>query len=118
MAMHKILVVDDNEVNRLLAVMTLERDGRQIDEAVDGPSALAKLAEGGYRCVLLDISMPGMSGYEVCEAIRADAALKGTRVIAYTAHALDAEHRKILSAGFDGVLTKPVDIEAFDRMVG
>lgn len=115
--MQRILVVDDNDVNRLLAVMSLGNASRTVDEAPGGAEALALLARHRYDCVLLDISMPEMSGYEVCGRIRADAALAGLRVVAYTAHALDSEHRKILESGFDGVLTKPVDISAFERIV-
>lgn len=115
--MQRILVVDDNEVNRLLAVLSLNHDGREIDEAASGAQALELLAARPYDCVLLDISMPEMSGYEVCRRIRADGALAGLRVIAYTAHALDSEHRRILESGFDGVLTKPVDILEFERVV-
>lgn len=116
--MNRILIVDDNDVNRLLASMTLEREGRLIDEARDGIEALELLARNDYDCVLLDISMPRMSGYEVCARIRQAPRTAGLRVIAYTAHALDTEHRKILSSGFDGVLTKPVDVGVFERMLG
>ena len=115
--MQRILVVDDNEVNRLLAVLSLGTETRTIDEASGGPQALALLAAHRYDCVLLDISMPEMSGYEVCRRIREDPSLAGLRVIAYTAHALDSEQRKILASGFDGVLTKPVDISAFERVI-
>ena len=115
--MQRILVVDDNDVNRLLAVMSLGNGTRTIDEAPGGRQALTLLAANRYDCVLLDISMPEMSGYEVCRRIREDPSLAGLRVVAYTAHALDSEHRKILESGFDGVLTKPVDISAFERVI-
>lgn len=107
-----VLVVDDHPVNRMLACVLLRDAGRTYAEAADGQEALKKLAEGDFGTVLLDISMPGMSGYEVCEKIRADARLKKIRVIAYTAHALDSERAKIMAAGFDAVLTKPINRQA------
>ena len=67
------------------------------------------LAAKTYDCVLLDISMPEMSGEEVCKRIRADARLAGLRVIAYTAHTMKDEQQQILAAGFDALLIKPIN---------
>ena len=114
--MAKLLVVGDNEVNRLLAAMALGAQGHIIDEARDGPEALALLTDQRYDCVLLDLSMPEMSGYEVCARIRRNPQLESTRVVAYTAHALESERRRMLEVGFDAVLTKPVSIDAFDQL--
>lgn len=114
--MAKLLVVDDNEVNRLLATMTLGTQGHTVDEARDGPEALALLAQQRYDCVLLDISMPEMSGYEVCARIRRDPQLASVQVVAYTAHALESERRRMLEVGFDAVLTKPVSVHAFEQL--
>ena len=107
-----VLVVDDHPVNRMLATVLLRDAGRQYAEAADGEEALKKLSEGEYDTVLLDISMPGISGYEVCKRIRADERLRRLRVIAYTAHALDTEREKIMAAGFDAVLIKPINRKA------
>ena len=66
--------------------------------------------------VLLDVSMPGMSGIEVCRRIRADERLRGLRVIAYTAHALPEERRSFLDASFDDILIKPITREALQQL--
>jgi two-component system chemotaxis response regulator CheY len=108
MSVRRVLVVDDHPVNRTLVCVLLRDAGWHVEEAVDGHAGLAKLAAGTFDTVLLDISMPDISGDEVCRRIRADGKLKTLRVIAYTAHALDNERDKILSAGFDGLLTKPI----------
>jgi two-component system, chemotaxis family, chemotaxis protein CheY len=105
----KLLVVDDHPVNRKLATVLLRGTGWDCDEADSGEEALAKLSHGHYDCVLLDISMPGMSGDEVCRHIRADGGLKDLRVIAYTAHTMREEQQNILAAGFDALLIKPIN---------
>jgi two-component system cell cycle response regulator DivK len=104
----RILVVDDHPVNRKLATMLLGGAGYPIEEAASGEEALARLATGGFDAVLLDVSMPGLSGSEVCARIRADPELRPLRVVAYTAHAFEDECNKILAAGFDALVTKPV----------
>src|SRR5215813_12052175 len=67
--------------------------------------------------VLLDISMPGMTGIEVCQRIRADHALAGLRVIAYTAHALREQQERFLASGFDDVLVKPISFRAVQELL-
>lgn len=104
----RVLIVDDQEVNRILPRTHLERLGIPTDEAEDGHAALAKLAQGGFDLVLLDISMPGLSGLDVCRQVRADPALHGLTLIAYTAHAFQQTTDEIMSAGFDRLLVKPI----------
>ena len=105
------LVVDDNEINRRVAVAFLKWLGWEVREADNGADALAGLAGRSCDLVLLDVSMPGMSGIEVCRRVRADPALSSLPVLAYTAHALAEETAAMLAAGFDGILTKPVKFE-------
>ncbi len=106
--MKRVLIVDDNEINRRLAVALLKKRGWETEETESGGAALARLAAASFDCVLLDISMPGMDGEEVCRRIRANPALAGLRVIAYTAHAMASEKTRILQAGFDDILVKPI----------
>ena len=110
----KVLVVDDNAINRRLAVAFLTRLGLQTQEAADGPMALERLNSGSFDVVLLDISMPGMSGEEVLAVLRADPRLSGLPVIAYTAHALPDEKQRLLDAGFDELLIKPITFKAVE----
>lgn len=110
--MKRILVVDDNAVNRKLALALLRKRGWDADEADGGTAALDRLATTNYDGVLLDISMPGIDGEEVCRRIRANPAFAGLRVVAYTAHAMESEKQRIMSAGFDEILIKPITIQS------
>jgi two-component system, chemotaxis family, chemotaxis protein CheY len=107
--MRRTLVVDDNAVNRKLAVALLKRRGWQTEEAENGRIALHKLAaSASFDSVLLDISMPELDGEEVCRRIRASSEWQALRVVAYTAHAMESEKQRIMSAGFDDILIKPI----------
>lgn len=110
--MKRVLVVDDNAINRKLAVALLKKRGWETTEADGGQAALARLNESGFDAVLLDISMPGLDGESVCRQIRADARFAGLRVVAYTAHAMEHEKQQIMAAGFNDILIKPVTMAA------
>ena len=113
-----VLIVDDQEINRILPRTHLQRLGVGVAEAEDGMAALARLATDRYDTVLLDISMPGLSGLDVCRRIRADPALSGLRLIAYTAHAFEATTDEIMAAGFDALLLKPIRRDALLQALG
>lgn len=103
-----VLIVDDNTINRVLPSAILKKEGHEVAEAASGELALAYLAQTRPDCMLLDISMPGMSGEEVCRKIRQEKHLKGLRVVAYTAHAMPEERERIMQSGFDDLLIKPI----------
>jgi CheY-like chemotaxis protein len=103
------LVVDDNDINRILAARLLHRAGWKVAEADSGEAALGFLKEHAVDLVLLDVSMPGMSGAEACGRIRQERlGGEGVKVVAYTAHAMPEEISDLLKAGFDTVLLKPL----------
>lgn len=104
----RALVVDDNEVNRLLAGRLLTKAGWVVEMAEDGSQALDWLAGNRADLVLLDISMPGLSGEDVCRTAHDEKLCQGTKLVAYTAHAMPDERQKFVSCGFDAVLTKPI----------
>jgi CheY-like chemotaxis protein len=104
----RILIVDDTEINRRLAAAMLKRDGWETAEAHDGAAGMARLASESFDVVLLDISMPGLNGEDVCRHIRNTPALAHLPVIAYTAHAMPEEKNQILACGFDTLLIKPI----------
>jgi CheY-like chemotaxis protein len=108
--MRRLLVVDDHAPSRRLACMIMAPQGWQCDEAASGREALAMIAANRYDCVLLDISMPEMSGEEVCLAIRQDPSLAGRRVVAFTEHAMAHERARIMAIGFDEIVTKSTTI--------
>jgi CheY-like chemotaxis protein/HPt (histidine-containing phosphotransfer) domain-containing protein len=117
-----LLLVEDNEVNRLVTSEQLWALGYQVDAALDGAQALAAIARRRYGAVLMDCQMPVMDGYAAARAIRAQER-EGERlpIIALTAHALAGEREKVLAAGMDDYLTKPVRPEvlrqALERVV-
>lgn len=107
----RILIVDDIPTNRHLVIAMLKRDGWEAEEVGSGQEALERLAGPDlYRVVLLDISMPGLNGEEVCRSLRATAHTAQLPLIAYTAHALPEEHQHYLAIGFDAVLVKPISV--------
>lgn len=105
----RALVVDDIPANRLIAEAMLKQLGWSVLLASDGREALRVLNANSLDLVLLDISMPGMSGMEVCQRIRENKALVDLPVIAYTAHAQPEDRRSFIASGFDDVLIKPVN---------
>ncbi len=107
----RVLVVDDNLVNRRVAAAFLKRLGWEVEEAGDGEEALAVVGRGAFGLVLLDVSMPGMSGLDVCRRIRAGEHGSHLPLVAYTAHALSEEKAAILEAGFDDILIKPINLQ-------
>ena len=114
-AVTSVLVVDDNEVNRQLAVAFAEVLGWQTTEAESGARALELLTQHSFDSVLLDISMPGLSGIEVLGRMRSSPDTAGMWVIAYTAHALPEETATLLDCGFDRVLVKPITVDGLEE---
>jgi CheY-like chemotaxis protein len=113
--MRRIAVVEDNPDNRLLVRALLERRFA-VSEYATGAAALEGLAAERPDLVLLDISLPGMDGLEVLRRMRADERLGHVPVIALTAHAMDADRRRFLDAGFDAYVAKPIIAE--DELLG
>jgi two-component system sensor histidine kinase/response regulator len=115
----RILVVEDNQVNQMVAVGLLESAGYAADVAEDGLEAVAAMAgDHGYAAVLMDCRMPRMDGFTATRAIRAQER-PGVRVpiIAMTASALQGERERCLDAGMDDFLTKPVDAPRLQRVM-
>jgi len=105
-----VLVVDDNEVNRMIAQELLEAAGATVRTARSGKEAVDRLAAGmAFDAVLMDIQMPEMDGYQATEAIRNKLGLHDLPIIAMTAHALEEERRQCLDAGMNDHIPKPVD---------
>lgn len=104
----RILVVDDNDINRLLAVEVLRENGWLVSEASGGLEAMVRLENDTFDAVLLDVGMPHLCGDDLCEWIRADESLRGMPVIAYTAHVLPDEIQALREKGFNEVIGKPV----------
>jgi len=110
----RLLLVEDNEVNRMVVRMMLAGEGFEIVEAGDGAAAVAAAARRRFDAVLMDVSMPVMDGLEATRTIRANEASAGGRtpIIGLTAHALARDAEQCRRAGMDDCLTKPVRKEA------
>ena len=112
----RVLVVEDNRVNQLVATGMLTALGHTADTAEDGVAALAALDDASYDLVLMDVQMPRMDGYEATRALRArEGDGERTLVIAMTANVVAGERERCLAAGMDDFLTKPVDLEHLTR---
>lgn len=112
----RILVVEDNPMNAHLARVVLELDGHAVVEAASGAALRALLAAGtAPDVVLMDILLPDTDGVTLLAEVRAH--LPAVPVIALTAHALTGDEARLLAAGFDGVMTKPINTRTFAATV-
>jgi len=104
---HKVLIADD-EPNILISLeFLMKREGHTVLLARDGDEALALIRAELPALVLLDVMMPGKSGFEVCQAVRADEALAGVKILMLTAKGRDTDVAQGLGVGADGYMTKP-----------
>ena len=115
--MSKILVADDNMASRELIREVLEMSGYDVVEAADGAEAVLRARESTPDLLLVDIQMPRLDGYGVLRELRADARLASLRVVALTAFAMQGDRERAMDAGFDGYITKPVDLAALRREI-
>ena len=113
--MPRILLVEDNELNRDMLSRRLSRRGYLVVEATDGEAALALAASERPDLILMDMSLPGLDGWEATRRLKAAPATRPIPVIALTAHAMVADRERSLEAGCDDFDTKPVEIE---RLLG
>jgi CheY-like chemotaxis protein len=109
-APRRVLIVDDNDLNRLLGQKLLEREGHSVEVACDGGEALAMIARGAPDVVLMDLQMPGLDGLETTRELRRRGS--AVPVIALTANAVQGDRERCLAAGMDGYLPKPLDLAA------
>ena len=109
--MTKILLAEDNELNRDMLLRRLERRGYQVVVATDGKEAIEKARAHGPDLLLLDISLPVFDGLEVASRIRSDPTLRALPILGLSAHAMQGDREKALAAGCDDYDTKPVELE-------
>jgi len=115
--MSRILLVEDNEMNRDMLSRRLQRKGFEVALAVDGLQGVAMATSGGYDLILMDMSLPELDGWEATRRVREAEAASGAHVpiIALTAHAMSGDREKAMAAGCDDYDTKPVEL---DRLLG
>ncbi len=107
--MKRILVIEDNPDNMALIEEILEDEGFQVLKAGLAELGILRLREGGADLALMDISLPKMDGIEATKIIKKDASISQVPVIALTAHAMVSDKKRMLAAGCDAYLTKPID---------
>lgn len=110
MNMAKILLVEDNEMNRDMLSRRLQRKGYDVVMAVDGEEGVAMASTQSPDLILMDMSLPVLNGWDATRRIKADSALAGIPVIALTAHAMASDREQALAAGCDAYETKPIDL--------
>jgi two-component system, cell cycle response regulator DivK len=110
--MAKILLVEDNELNRDMLSRRLQRRGYQIVSAVDGEPGVSLAVTERPDLIIMDISLPGLNGWEATRRIRQNQAIANVPIIALTAHAMSGDRERTIEAGCDEYETKPVDLAA------
>jgi CheY-like chemotaxis protein len=113
--MKKVLLVEDNEMNRDMLSRRLIRRGFEVVFAVDGKQAVDLARSEKPDIILMDMSLPVMDGWEATRCVKSDDATRSVPVIGLTAHAMSSDREKAIEAGCDDYDTKPVEI---DRLIG
>jgi CheY-like chemotaxis protein len=108
--MTKILLIEDNEMNRDMLSRRLQKQGYEVVIAVDGEEGVAKAQSEAPALILMDMSLPGMDGWEATRRLKSAAQTQNIPVIALTAHAMADDRDKALAAGCDDFDTKPVEL--------
>lgn len=117
MAGERILLVEDNPMNRRVAEFLLKSKGYVVYEARDGQEAL-ELAKAHFPdLILMDLQLPGLDGFATAKIIKEDAATRIIPVVAFTAYAMKGDEERAVKAGFDGYITKPIDPDEFPVIV-
>jgi len=108
--MAKILLVEDNEMNRDMLSRRLERRGHEIVMAVDGVEGVTMARSAAPDLILMDMSLPVLDGWEATRQLKADAATRTIPIIALTAHAMSGDRERAMEAGCDDYDTKPIEL--------
>jgi len=108
--MARILLVEDNEMNRDMLSRRLERKGYEVTMAVDGREGVERARAGGYDLILMDMSLPEISGWDAARQLREAPETKSVPIIALTAHAMAGDRERALEAGCNDYDTKPIEL--------
>jgi two-component system, cell cycle response regulator DivK len=111
--MATILIIEDNEQNLYLATFILQKHGHTVYSARDGSSGIIQAIALRPELILLDVQLPAMDGYAVAEALRKVPALEGAPIIAVTSYAMVGDRERILAAGCNGYIEKPINPDTF-----
>lgn len=117
MAGESILIVDDNPQNLKLARVLLAGEGYAVKTAVDAEEALRVLETFTPELILMDVQLPGMDGLTLTRLLKSDAAHAETVIVALTAYAMKGDEERVLAAGCDGYIAKPIDVDMLPVLV-
>ena len=115
----RVLLAEDNAVNRVVATRLIEKQGHHVEAATTGREALAALRQADYDVVLMDVQMPDMDGFEATRTIRETEQHTGRhqQIIALTAHAMIGDRERCLEAGMDAYLSKPISPQQLKELL-
>lgn len=113
----KVLIVEDNALNMELALALLEQVGCNSLQAGNAETAIKLAKEELPRLILMDVSLPGMDGLTAVRLLKEDPVTKDIPIVVMTAHAMQGDEDKVMKAGSDGYLTKPINIKEFRQMI-
>jgi CheY-like chemotaxis protein len=117
MANERILLVEDNPMNRRVAEFLLKAQGYVVYEARDGKEACELAEKHIPDLILMDLQLPGVDGFATTRAIKQNIATKNIRIVALTAYAMAGDAERAIDAGCDGYITKPIDPDEFSKTV-
>jgi CheY-like chemotaxis protein len=117
MAHESILIVDDNPVNMKLVRVLLTGEGYEVGIAVDANEALAALKSSQPDLILMDIQLPGIDGLELTRRLKADPTTRHIKIVGLTAYAMKGDEERILAAGCDGYIPKPIDTRTLPNLI-
>ena len=112
-----ILIVDDNPINLKLARVLLSGEGYAVQTASDAEEALHLLETFSPRLILMDLQLPGMDGLELTRRLKQDPVRRDIAIVALTAYAMKGDEERILAAGCDGYIPKPIDTRALPSFI-
>lgn len=112
-----ILIVEDNDKNLKLARDLLRYHGFETIEATNAEDGITLAVSRKPHLVLMDIQLPGMDGVSALQKLRADAATAAIPVVAMTASVMKEDRERFDKAGFDGFITKPIDVKSFPEQI-
>lgn len=117
MAGEAILIVDDNAINLKLVRVLLVREGYNVRTAGDAEEALEILKDFSPELILMDIQLPGIDGLELTRRLKSEPRTQPITIVALTAYAMKGDHQKVLEAGCDGYIPKPVDTRSLPGLI-
>jgi len=112
-----ILIVDDNSTNMKLVRILLASEGYDVRTAADAEEALNVLKEFYPRLILMDVQLPGIDGLELTRRLKSDPATRDITILGLTAYAMKGDKERIIAAGCDGYVPKPIDTRTLPELV-